>query len=164
MWYPWLTSLVIGCFFFFFSFLESGSVASAGSYVLFAHVYKGGHTAVHVPRSHRGTGLRVEGTHIQYTNRTAIKPRNFQRQLPQQHLPSSAHVPHHHMHIICRCVLQSDVWSLGCILYELAVLRSPFKEPGLKLVTLFKKIKEVSSGLIVCSSVLSAVIICNCGL
>eukprot|EP00945_MAST-04E_sp_MAST-4E-sp1_P007585 g7585.t1 len=35
---------------------------------------------------------------------------------------------------------KSDVWSLGCILYELAVLRSPFKEEGLSLYGLFQKI------------------------
>ena len=37
---------------------------------------------------------------------------------------------------------KSDVWSLGCILYELAVLRSPFKEEGLSLYGLFQKISK----------------------
>ena len=35
---------------------------------------------------------------------------------------------------------KSDVWSIGCILYELAMLQSPFKEQGLNLYELFKKI------------------------
>ena len=35
---------------------------------------------------------------------------------------------------------QSDVWSLGCILYELTMLRNPFKEEGISLVGLFQKI------------------------
>ena len=34
----------------------------------------------------------------------------------------------------------SDVWSLGCILFELAMLRSPFKEDGLNIYGLFQKI------------------------
>lgn len=37
---------------------------------------------------------------------------------------------------------KSDVWSLGCILYELAMLRSPFKSEGLNLYGLFQKINK----------------------
>jgi serine/threonine protein kinase len=36
----------------------------------------------------------------------------------------------------------SDVWSLGCILYELALLKSPFKEDGLNLYELFRRITD----------------------
>ncbi|CBN75366.1 conserved unknown protein [Ectocarpus siliculosus] len=37
---------------------------------------------------------------------------------------------------------KSDVWSLGCVLYELAMLRSPFKSESLSLYSLYKKISS----------------------
>lgn len=37
---------------------------------------------------------------------------------------------------------KSDVWSLGCLLYELAVLRSPFEMEGANLYDVFQKISK----------------------
>lgn len=37
---------------------------------------------------------------------------------------------------------KSDIWSLGCLLYELATLRSPFFTEGLNYYTLGKKINK----------------------
>ncbi len=38
---------------------------------------------------------------------------------------------------------KSDVWSLGCLLYELACLRSPFEMEGANLYDVFQKISKV---------------------
>ncbi len=40
----------------------------------------------------------------------------------------------------CKYNEQSDIWSLGCITYELAALRPPFK--GQNQLSLAMKIKE----------------------
>jgi len=36
----------------------------------------------------------------------------------------------------------SDIWSLGCVLYEMAMLRSPFQQKGLTMDKLFLKIVQ----------------------
>ena len=37
---------------------------------------------------------------------------------------------------------KSDVWSMGCLLYELALLRSPFEMEGANLYDVFQKISK----------------------
>ena len=37
---------------------------------------------------------------------------------------------------------KSDIWSVGCLLYELSMLKSPFKVDGLNLYSLFQKISK----------------------
>ncbi len=41
-----------------------------------------------------------------------------------------------------RILIRGSCVGLGCILYELAMLRSPFKEEGLNLYGLFQKISR----------------------
>lgn len=36
----------------------------------------------------------------------------------------------------------ADVWSAGCVLYELAMIQSPFRQPGLSLASLFDLIQR----------------------
>lgn len=40
---------------------------------------------------------------------------------------------------------KSDVWSMGCLLYELACLRSPFEMEGANLYDVFQKISKVGA-------------------